>query len=582
MQQLKPIYTVTAKCQDCYKCLRQCPVKAVEIRKGSASVIHSMCISCGHCVNVCPIKAKKYRDDIPVLSALLSENKKNGVRVIASLAPSFITEFSNITENSVINALKMIGFDGVSETALGAQEVSANIAAALEKDSSTIKISSACPVVVEYINKYYPEFSANITGFLSPVLAHCKMLKEKYGQDTSVVFIGPCIAKKLESDASEHLDLTLTFDELRRYLFANSINLEHLDNDKESFIPQRANEGNLYPVDGGMIAGIKANCTVSDERFMTFSGLKNIKSVLEELSANAEAYNGTFLELLACEGGCVNGPMMKDKGASVGKRVKVLKHGKSDCSNVPRKPTIDIENRFEISPVYLPRHRESEIRTALQLVGKYRPEDELNCGACGYNSCRDFASAMLEERAEPGMCLGNMRRLAHKKLDALIKTLPCGILIADNNMRIIEANRKFAEYMGPDNLMVFNSFGELTGASLEKVVPFHNLFTQVLEHNNDFIEKELTVADNVLNINIFSIEPNTLIGCIAQDITEPAVQKEQIIKKSQEVMEQNLGTVQKIAHLLGENAAASEAILNSIVNTFTKTNRDNSGKSNEH
>ncbi len=563
MDFMKPIYTEAAKCQDCYKCLRQCPVKAIKIQDGHAKVINELCVMCGHCVQVCPVDAKKIRNDLERARLLL----KSGKKVYVSLAPSFITEFSNTEPGKLVAAIKKLGFEGVSETALGAQEVSANVGRIIKEGTKDIYISSACPTIVEYIKKYRPEFADKVTGMLSPVLAHCKILRNTYGSDIGIVFVGPCIAKKNEADMfPELMDISITFKDLRAWLEAEKIEIEKIDA-LEQFVPENADEGALYPVDGGMIAGIKANCGVNDAQFMAFSGMSNIRKVLDELDVS-KLKCPLFLELLACDGGCVNGPAVTGKSGTAMKRYEVINYSKYPDKNIPRKPLVDINTKWKIEPVKHQEYTESEIRQALKSVGKSRPDDELNCSGCGYDSCREFAKAMLDGRAETSMCVSYMRQLAHKKADTLIKTMPSGVVIVDDKLEILECNKKFAELLGEEILNLYNEMPGLEKAILDKVLPFANLFKQVLSSGQKVIEKNIQVGKIILRVTVFTIEPHRIVGGFLQDITVPAVQKQQIVEKAKEVIEKNLATVQKIAYLLGENASESEVILNSIVGSF--------------
>lgn len=565
MDYLQPVYTETTECQDCYKCLRQCSVKAIEIRDGHAKVIPELCVMCGHCVRTCPVGAKRVRSDIERAKVLLNTGKK----VIVSLAPSFIAELDTYGKANTIAAIKKLGFAGVSETALGAQEVSANIAKDLQKSDGGIYISSACPTVVEMVKKYYPEHSNKIVDFLSPLLSHCKLLKKTYGEDIGIVFVGPCISKKVESDRqNELLDISLTFAELREWWRQEGIEPENIEaEENEGFLPGNAEEGSLYPIDGGMVATVKANCFVNDAQFMTFSGIDNIKDVLEQLD-DIKPTKPLFIEMLACKGGCVNGPCVENPGATALKRSEIIEYSKYDTEKIPRKPEIDITDFWDIEPVQEKEYSEQEIRKALEKVGKFSTEDELNCSGCGYDSCRDFAKALLEGKAEPNMCVGYMRQLAHKKADALIKTIPCGVVMVDENLRIVECNRRFCEFSGEQIEQIYDNKPGLEKASLEKVFPFSDMFEQVLVKGKTSFEKDIKHNNYFLHLTIFTIEPRRLVGAIVQDITSPSVQKERIIKKARQVMNKNVETVQKIAYLLGENAADSEVILKGIVDSF--------------
>ncbi|MGE5683091.1 MAG: [Fe-Fe] hydrogenase large subunit C-terminal domain-containing protein [Bacillota bacterium] len=566
MNYLKPIYTEKGNCQDCYKCVRACPVKAIKVENGSATVIHELCTLCGHCVNVCPSGAKKVRDDLGRVKQLLNMKGK----VIASLAPSFISEFQNVEPNVMIAVLKSLGFFGVSETALGAQEVSANIAELLKKEDKSIRISSACPSVVEFIKKYKPEYSENITSFLSPLLSQCKLLKNHYGSDTAIVFIGPCISKKKEAEMHpELLDAVITFDDLRRWMNEANISFDELaPAEDDSFIPEKAKEGALYPIDGGMCSGIKANLTVTDSEFMAFSGLNNISNALEGLNELKPEKN-LFLEMLACEGGCINGPKSSKRCSTILKKHQVINFAEYDSNEIPRRPRITIENNYDISPVIHEKHHEAAVQETLREIGKVSLKDELNCAGCGYNTCRDFAISLLEGKSEKLMCVSYMRQLAQKKANALIQTMPSGIVIVDEKLKIVESNLNWSKLMGEEVEMLFEVKPGLEGAYLYKIVPFYKLFQNVLDTGNDIIGKEINYNGAVLLFSIFTIEKHRFVGGIFRDITEPWVRKEQIINKAKQVIKKNLSTVQKIAYLLGENAAETEVILNGIIESFS-------------
>lgn len=564
MDSIQPIFTKPAQCQDCYKCLRQCSVKAIKIHEGHARIEPDLCVGCGHCVKVCPVEAKVVRSDVERAKMLLEVKGK----VVVSLAPSYITEFVDCSTEQIIAAIKKLGFFGVSETALGAQDLSAAVGEEIEKNKRRIYISSACPTVVELTKKYYPQYADCVMDMHSPVLVHCKLLRREYGDDIGVVFVGPCIAKKTESDLNNDLmNVTLTFAELRKWLGDAGIDPKTIDVDYEdAFIPKPAEEGAMYPIDGGMIAGIKANCAVNNIRFMSFSGIKNIQKVLSDLD-KIEIDGPLFIELLACEGGCVNGPVSKTDSSTALKRYKIIENTEYNDVDIPRKPSVDVNARWEIPPVKQQSYDEEQIRDALEKIGKYNSDDELNCGGCGYDSCRQFAEAMLDGRAESNMCLGYMRQLAHKKAAALLRSMPSGVVIVDNNLEIAECNQKFAEILGRDNLLAYQAKPGMEGAKLEKVLNFHQIFRDVLRNVAD-IEKDVKLENVILQVSVFTIEPGRLVGGIIRDITEPSVQKERIIEKAKEVIEKNLSTVQKIAYLLGENAAESEVILNSIVKSF--------------
>jgi iron only hydrogenase large subunit-like protein len=566
MSRMTPIYTAQTECQDCRKCIRECPVKAVKVARGYASVISNLCILCGHCVAVCPHGAKKVRDDVGEARHLLTSLP----RVIASLAPSFVSEFAHLRPGQLIAALKRLGFWGASETALGAQQVSANIAALMKQDVGNILFSSACPTVVEYIRKYRPEFVKGLTPLLSPLLTHCKMLRTTYGQGIGIVFFGPCIAKKLEAESHvELLDVALTFDDLKRWLRDTRIDPQMLvDSPDDRFVPEAARDGALYPVEGGMVAGVQASCAASGAGFMAFSGVKSIGKALDGLEGLHPDKN-LFIELLACEGGCVNGPSTATKSASALKRYQVIQYAQPVEPGADGHLPMPIFETYEPEPVPFADHTDEELVSVLRSVAMYSPEDELNCGGCGYDSCREFARAFLNGKAERSMCTTYMRKLAQKKANALMTKMPAAVVIVDADLKIIECNPSFIRmFVDRTQISTENNPG-LEGVELESVVPFSSLFSSVLETGTDIVDRDIRHRKGTIHASIFTIEKNAVAGAILEDITEPSVRKEQIIKRARQVIEQNLKTVQQIAFLIGENAAESEITLTSIVESFT-------------
>jgi iron only hydrogenase large subunit-like protein len=561
MQPLHAIYTERRECQDCYRCIRECPVKAIRVQDGYARVIPEMCILCGNCIVACPSNAKQVRNDLVKVKELLSSGRK----VVASLAPSFVAQFPGVRAGQLIHVLKRLGFFAVSETALGAQHVSESILTMMRGGTGRVWISSACPVVVDFVAKYHPECQSNVSALLSPLLTHCKMLRAHFGDDIATVFIGPCIAKKKEAEQHpELLDVVLTFEDLENWLIEEDVDLALVkENAVDHFALDDACDGAMYPIEGGMTPGVTRSGEVDSSQVMSFSGMANVEQALKGIAGWRPEQN-IFLELTACAGSCVNGPKAARNRSIAKRRFDVLQFSKP-ADSVPRAGDLAVTNPSAPVPVPRTEYSEMQITDALHSVGKYSAADELNCGGCGYESCRDFAHALIARNAERMMCATYTRKLAQKKANALLQKMPSGVVIVDEQLQIIECNAHFLRLFSED----IEREKELEGCALDAVIPFSNLFQRVLESGEDIVSHDIRYQRSILNASIFTIEPHSVLCGIFQDITEPIFQKEQIIGRAREVIQKNLKTVQQIAYLLGENAADSEIILNSIVRSFS-------------
>lgn len=620
-----PLYTIKNNCQDCYKCVRRCPVKAIKIEDGSAMIVPDLCIACGTCYRVCPAKAKQARNDLTRAKHLVQSGKD----VYVSLAPSWITEFEGVSREQMIAAIRRLGFRGVSETALGAEEVSANIAGLLDKaandalqvsaapdmsqtacgekdedasaerspertsgvreDTNTgeapqvsaanrLFISTACLAVVEYINKYVPERTANLTKLTSPLLAHCRLLKTALGKDIEVIFIGPCIAKKIEADRHpDLLSLSLSFTDLRQWLKDENIELKDIHTSVfDKFVMSKAEEGTAYPVEGGMIETLKPYEQSQKAYLMQITGIDNIKRELKNIREEA-LDRPVFIECLACEGGCVNGPCTSSKKSGLEKRVEILKE--SDFSGLAgkRSPSVDIRLDYAPEAIVQPKHDETDIKRVLASIGKYSIEDEINCGGCGYNTCRNFAKALLDGKAEPEMCVSHMKQQAQRKANALLRCIPSPIVIANARLSIMEYNDKFVEtFWNEDEHADIYDQNNLHGADLRDFINFTNLFSASLDLEQDIHREHVRFNDKLFDVVVFNIDKKQIVGGIIEDVTNMEMKKEQIAEKAKEVIHKNLATVQQIACTLGEHMAETEVLLRSIAKDFAADDEQSS------
>ena len=557
------VYTLFNECQDCYKCVRRCPVKSIRIQDGHACILPEKCIACGRCVAPCPSQAKRVRNDIEAVRQLLNSGKE----VYVSLAPSWRASFP-CTSKQIIATLKKLGFKGVSETALGAQEVSIETANLLNKKEKGLLISTACPVIVKYIRLYKPELTEYLAPIASPALTHAQLLKNHFGSECGVVFIGPCIAKKEESDTHKDLiDFALTFEELKIWLKETDTSIEEGGCLEEEFVPSIAYEGNLYPMDGGMCETIRKVGINDNVHLCPVCSLESFDLAINSFSKD-HIKNPVFIEALACLGGCVHGPCISTQLSDTNNISRILRHLKNR-DKIPQTAKVVVSKEYQPQPVGQKTYTLNEIREALHKIGKYLPEDELNCAGCGYQTCQDMAKALLNGNAEPSMCVSYMRKLATKKATAVLKSIPSAIVMMDKDFNILEVNEAFIKmFVQDDKNLYLSNPQRLAGQSILSFFNAEKIFSSVLFAGNEIQKENYRYNGKSYNLNVFSIETGVSIGAVITDITNAHQAREIVARKAKEVIDKNISTVQQIACLLGEHMVETETILNTIASEY--------------
>lgn len=402
---------IPERCKRCYACVRECPATAIKVENGQAFVIEERCIACGNCVKVCAQNAKHIQDDTGNVRAMLD----SGRRTIACIAPSFPAAFHTVAPGKVVAAVKALGFAEVWSVAFGAELISRDYRTLFREalQSGRSIISSPCPAVVAYIEKYVKELRESLAPIVSPMIATARAVRHRYkGEDLDVVFIGPCIAKKneiLDPFVAGTVNNVLTYKELDAMFRESGIDFEQLE--ESEFDGPRSGFGWSFPLSSGLLKTAGVTGDLLDTSILTTEGKDRVLDVLDELAEGSTKTQ--FLDVLFCEG-CISGPkMLNDLGVHTRKAI-LAKYVKEQAFRVGPEDLeawhkefedLDLTRKFSQQDMTLPEPSEHEIALALQSMHKYSVEDQLNCGACGYPTCRDKAIAVCHGLAEASMCL---------------------------------------------------------------------------------------------------------------------------------------------------------------------------------
>lgn len=539
-----------SNCKNCYKCIRHCPVKSIRFSANQAHIVGEECILCGQCFVVCPQNAKEIADGTELVRVLL-----DGVNpVIASLAPSFAAYFEQVGFSSLREALIRLGFASAEETALGATLVKREYERQLQQAQEDVIISSCCPSVNLLIRKYYPELIKHLSPVVSPMIAHSIDIKRRIPQ-SKTVFIGPCLSKKDEAEDSL-VDAVLTFDELSRMLAEANIVPEPVqDNPEES-------RARLFPTVGGILKTMD----VPDTGYtcLTVDGTENCKAALADLAAGN--LHKCFLEMSACSGSCIGGPVMeKYKNSPVRHYQAVISSaGKRDFAvSMPETGSLVRRHTYIGVPVSQP--SEEEIAKILAKTGKLKKEDELNCGSCGYNTCREKAIAVWQGKADISMCLPFLMDKAERFSNNILSHTPNGILVVNEELEVQQVNAAAMK------MLHISHGGDVLGEPLVRIMdPLP--FVAALE-GGAVREQRAYYAEyaKYLELSLVHDKETHILIAILRDVTEEEEQrlkKEEIGRQTVEiadrVVEKQMRIVQEIASLLGETTAETKIALTKL------------------
>ena len=546
-----------SNCKNCYKCIRHCPVKSIRFSGNQAHIIGNECILCGRCFVVCPQDAKQIVDETEKVKVLI----QSGDPVYVSLAPSFIANYDGIGINGMRSALKKLGFKDVEETAVGATIVKTEYENMLKSGERDIVISSCCHSVNLLIQKYFPAELKYLADVLSPMQAHCEDIKRR-DKNAKTVFIGPCVAKK---DEAEHyagiVDAVLTFEELSKWLESEHIELvPDMDDDPDT-------RARFFPTNGGILKTMEK---LPEYSYMSIDGVDNCISALRDIERGK--VHRCFIEMSACVGSCIGGPVMeKYHRAPVEDYMAVANYAGKNDFKVEMPPESELAKNFEAIPLRNVTPPESEINDILKKMGKTRPEDCLNCGSCGYNTCREKAVAIYYGKAEISMCLPYLKDKAESFSDCIVNNTPNGLIVVNEALEVQQINGAARKIMN------IRSASDVLGDQLVRILE-PTLFMKVLETKRSIRDRRVYLAEYKKYVEQTIIYDATyhLIVCIMRDVTDEESQKEkkesisrQTVEIADKVVDKQMRIVQEIASLLGETAAETKIALTKLKESIT-------------
>ena len=546
-----------SNCKNCYKCIRNCPVKSIKFADGQANIIPDECILCGRCFVNCPQDAKQIRDDVPRVKEMIASGKK----VIASVAPSFIAEFPLMDFAAMKSALLKLGFADAQETAIGATIVKTEYEKMIASGKHDVIISSCCHSVNALIQKYYPSVLPYLADVLSPMLAHCRVIKEE-NPGACAVFIGPCISKKEEAELYGECDVALTYEELEAWM--NEAGVVPAGDSTE---PDEGKRGRFFPIKGGIIKSMHTENT--GFTYLAVDGVQNCIAAIKEIESGA--LKNCFIEMNACEGACINGPAISHHHKPLlSGEVKVVAFAGDDEFRV----AMPIDT-FKNIP-YIGTHEkipgEAAIKEILAKMGKTSPEQELHCGSCGYPTCREKAIAVYQGKADLSMCLPFLKEKAETFSGYVINNTPNAIFVLDENLCVQQINKAGCA------LFNLKTPSDILGSPIVRLLnpaDYLGVMTSgvpIKEKKHYLAEYKKYVAETIVYDHEYHI-----VFSIMRDITseeERQSERSELCNKTvaitNEVIEKQMRVVQEIASLLGETTAETKIALTQLKDALQK------------
>lgn len=553
-----------SNCKNCYKCIRNCPVKSIRFSGNQAHIINDECILCGRCFVVCPQNAKQIVDETEKVEVLIQGDSP----VIASVAPSFVANYPGVGIASLRRALQKIGFADAEETALGATIVKSEYERILAEEDRDIVISSCCHSINLLIQKYYVNCLPYLADVISPMQAHAADIKRRH-PDAKIVFIGPCVAKKDEAEHyKDFVDATLTFEEISAWFKRKDITLEQ---EKDSNEKSRAR---FFPTTGGILKTM--NLDMSEYTYLAIDGVENCIDALKDISEGK--IHKCFIEMSACAGSCVGGPVMERKNNvansnnnshhrnPVSDYMAVSNYAGKQDFDVEQPDVTDLKKFFEPIEQKAIYPLDYEINQILRKMGKNKKSDELNCGSCGYNTCREKAIAIFQGKADISMCLPYLKEKAESFSDTIVRNTPNGLIAINDNLEVQLINKVACKILNIPNP------SDIIGEPIVRVLDPVK-FMRVQKGPDEIFGERTFLAEynRYIEQTIVRDADSKMLICIMSDVTEEEKERKkkeeisrQTVEVADKVVDKQMRIVQEIASLLGETAAETKIALTKL------------------
>ena len=547
-----------SNCKNCYKCIRHCPIKAIRFSGNQAHIIDNECILCGQCFVVCPQNAKQIVDETEKVKVFI----QSGEPVVVSLAPSFIANYDGVGINAMRTALKKMGFTEVEETAIGATIVKNEYERMLNEEDRDVVISSCCHSINLLIQKHFPACLEYLADVMSPMQAHCLDIKKRY-PGAKTVFVGPCVAKKDEADYYKGIvDAVLTFEELSEWMKEERV---ELPNESDSNEYSRAR---FFPTTGGVLKTMKQN---SKFTYVAIDGVENCIAVLKDIEKGK--IHNCFIEMSSCSGSCVGGPVIEKyhHDSNIKDYIEVATYAGDKDFPVTQPKSVELKKQLTYIEPLLPMPSGMEINSALRQMGKFKSADELNCGSCGYNTCREKAIAICQGKAEISMCLPFLKDKAESFSDTIVKNTPNGLIVLNENLEVQQINEAARKIMN------IRSASDVLGDQVIRILD-PTVFMNVLTSGRDVRDQRVYLAEYKRYVEqtvVYDRDTHLLVG-IMRDVTDEEYERERkenisrkTIEVADKVVDKQMRIVQEIASLLGETAAETKIALAKLKESIT-------------